>query len=98
MPVTTIRLDEEDLRYLDGIAERQSLDRTSLIKKAIKLGVSDILLEDALEKYKKGSCSAWECARQAQLTLWEFLEELRKREIYLRTDEIELEYALKELA
>lgn len=97
MPVTTIRLDEDDLRYLDDIAEGQKLDRTSLIKKAIKLGVSDILLDNALEKYKKGTCSAWECARQARVSLWEFLEELRKREIYLRTDEIELENALKEL-
>jgi len=97
MPVTTIRLDDEDLKYLEEVADRQSMDRTSLIKKAIKLGVHDILLEDALLKYQKGLGSAWECAREAHATLWEFLEELRKRDIYFRTDEIELAKALKEL-
>ena len=98
MTVTTIRLDDDDLKFLEEIAERQSLDRTTLIKRAIKLGVLDILLDNALERYQKGLCSAWECAREAQITLWEFLEELRKRDIGFKVDEIELGRALKELS
>lgn len=98
MPVTTIRLDDDDLKFLEEIAERQSLDRTTLIKRAIKLGVRDILLDNALERYQKGLCSAWEGAREAQLSLWEFLEELRKRDIGFKVDEIELGKALKELS
>ncbi|MEE9151193.1 MAG: UPF0175 family protein [Thermoplasmata archaeon] len=98
MPVTTIRLDDDDLKFLEEIAERQSLDRTTLIKRAIKLGVHEILLEEALGRYQKGSCSAWECAREAQLSLWEFLEELKKRDIGFKVDEIELRNALRELS
>ena len=98
MPVTTIRLDEDDLKYLDEIAERQSLDRTHLIKKAIKLGVHDILVDSALQRYQQGLCSVWEGARWAQISLWEFLEELRRKDIGFKTDEIQLAQALKELA
>lgn len=98
MPVTSIRLNKDDLRYLDEIAAKQSVDRTTLIKRAIKLGVQDILLEDALQKYQRGLCSAWKAAREAQISLWEFLDELRKRDIGFHVDEIELRNALKELS
>ncbi len=97
MPVTSIRLDKEDLKYLDEIASKQSVDRTTLIKRAIKLGVQDILLEDALQRYQKGLCSAWKAASEAQISLWEFLDELKKRDIGFRVDEIKLKNALKEL-
>ena len=98
MPVTSIRLDKDDLRYLDEIATKQSVDRTTLIKRAIKLGVQDILLEDALQRYQKGLCSAWMAAGEAQISLWEFLDELNKRDIGFHVDEIELRSALKELS
>ncbi|MCK5560559.1 MAG: UPF0175 family protein [Thermoplasmata archaeon] len=98
MPVTTIRVDKEELKHLDELAKKHSLDRTNLIKKAISIGVHEILIEEALEKYQKGLCSAWQSAREAQITLWEFIEILKTRGIYFKTDEIELENALKELA
>ncbi len=98
MPVTTIRLDEDDLKYLDAIAEKNDLDRTNLIKKAIKLGVHEILFEEALHRYQKDLCSAWEAAEEAQISLWEFIEELKKRDIGFKVDEIELRNALRELA
>ncbi|UCF08176.1 MAG: UPF0175 family protein [Thermoplasmata archaeon] len=91
-------MDKDDLRYLDEIATRKSVDRTTLIKRAIKLGVQDILLEDALQRYQRGLCSAWKAAGEAQISLWEFLDELRKRDIGFRADEIELRNALKELS
>jgi len=97
MPVTTIRLDENDLKYLDEMAKKQSLDRTNLIKKAITLGIHDILLDEALKNYQKGLSSAWECAKEANISLWEFIDELKKRGIGFRTDELELENALKAL-
>lgn len=98
MPVTSIRLDKDDLKYLDEIAAKQSIDRTALIKRAIKLGVHDILLADALQRYQDGNCSAWEAAREAEMSLWEFLEELRKREIGFKADEKTLAKALKEFS
>ena len=98
MPVTSIRLAENDLKYLDEMAKRKSIDRTNLIKRAIELGVRDMLVEEALERYRKGQCSAWECARSANITLWEFIDLLKKHDMFFRTDEVELERALEEFS
>jgi len=97
MPVTTIRLNKNDLKHLNDMAKKHDLDRTNLIKKAIKLGVQEILVEEAVENYQKGTSTAWQCARDARISLWEFIEELKTRGVYFRTDETELENALKEL-
>ena len=96
MPVTSIRMNDEELKRLDEMAKRKSLDRTHLIKKAIELGVRDMLIEDALDHYQRGGKCAWACAEEAGLTLWEFLEILKQREIFFKTDEAELDSALKE--
>jgi len=96
MPVTSIRMNDEELKRLDDMAKRKSLDRTHLIKKAIELGVRDMLIEDALEQYQRGGKSAWACAEEAGITLWEFLEILTQREIFFKTDEEELSRSLRE--
>jgi len=97
MPVTTVRLKEDVLKDLDEMARSHFTDRSSLIRKAIGLGLKDLLLEEAIGCYQKGECSAWECAREAKITLWEFLDVLNRRGIFFKTDEVELENALREL-
>jgi hypothetical protein len=97
MPVTTIRLDRKDLKYLTDLAKKHDLDRTNLIKKAITLGVHEILIEEAVQNYQKGTSTAWQCACDARISLWEFIEVLKTRGLHFRTDETELENALKEL-
>ena len=97
MTVTTVRLDETTLRNLDRLAKLQKVDRSTLIKKAVDIGIKEIFLEDAIEKYQSGKCSAWYAAKNADLTLWEFLEELQKRKIFFRTDEMTLEKSIEEI-
>jgi len=97
MPVTTVRLDKDVLNDLDEMARSHFIDRSSLIRKAIKLGIKDILLEEAIGRYQRGEHSAWECARDAKITLWELLDDLQRRGIFFKTDEVELENALREL-
>lgn len=98
MPVTSVRIDKKEIEYLNELAEKYKMDRSSLIKKAIKIGIRDILLDDAINRYQKGMCSAWSAASEAKVTLWEFLSELHQRGILFRTDEAELEKALKEFS
>ena len=97
MPVTSIRLEEDVIKNLDEMAQTHFMDRSSLIRKAINLGVKDLLLEEAIGRYQRGECSAWECAREAKISLWEFLDVLKRRGIFFKTDEVELENALREL-
>ena len=51
-------------------------------------------IEDALSKYQTGETSAWAVAEEAGLSLWEFLEILKDRDIPFLTDEGELERQL----
>lgn len=47
-------------------------------------------MDQAIQRYQEGSGSAWKCASDAQVSLWEFLEELKNRGIGFKTDEDEL--------
>lgn len=97
MPVTTLRLSEEELRHIDRLAKKQGTDRAALLRRAISGGLREILLEEALARFQRGECSAWRAASDAGLGLWEFLEELKRRGVPFRTDERQLEELMKEL-
>ncbi|MFQ6013086.1 MAG: ribbon-helix-helix protein, CopG family [Thermoplasmata archaeon] len=97
MPVTTVRLDDETLRRLDRLAEREGVDRATVIRRALERGMRQILLNGAAVRYQRGECSAARAAEDSAIPLWEFLEFLRQRGIPFRTDEEHLEALLEEL-
>ena len=97
MPVTTLRLSEEEVRRIDRIAKREGVDRSVLLRRAISGGLREILMSDAIERYRRGGCSAWRAASDADLGLWEFLDELARRGVPFRTDERHLETLIEEL-
>ena len=97
LPVTTVRLSEEELRRLDRVARGQGLDRSVVLRRAITGGLREIVLSDAIERYQRGESSAGRAASEAQVGLWEFLDELRRRAIPFRTDESYLEVLIEEL-
>jgi predicted transcriptional regulator len=97
MPVTTVRLDDETLRRLDLLAEREGIDRATVIRRALERGMHQILLDRAAARYQRGECSAARAAEDAAVPLWEFLEFLHRRGIPFRTDEEHLEALLEEL-
>jgi len=95
MPVTTVRLSDEELKRLDRIAERQGVERAVLLRRAIAGGLRDILVSDAVAKVQRGESTVWRAARDARLGLWEFLDELHRRGVPFRTDEVHLEALLE---
>ena len=97
MPVTTLRLSDEELRRIDRVARQQGVDRSVLLRRAISGGLREILLSDAIGRYQRGGCSAWRAASDAGVGLWEFLDELRQRGVPFRTDEGHLEGLIEEL-
>lgn len=97
MPVTTVRLDDETLRRLDLLAEREGVDRATVIRRALEQGMRHILLDRAAARYQRGECSAARAAEDAAVPLWEFLEFLRQRGVPFRTDEEHLEELLGEV-
>jgi len=97
VPVTTLRLSEEELRRLDRVARAQGLERSVVLRRAITGGLREIVLSDAVERYQRGESSTRRAASEAQVGLWEFLDELRRRAIPFRTDESYLEELIEEL-
>jgi predicted transcriptional regulator len=96
MAVTTVRLGDETLRELDALAEREGVDRTTVLKKALDLGVREMKIDRAVDRYQKGFISAWRAAQEAGISLWEFIDVLKKREIGFVTSEEDLERMLED--
>ena len=97
MPVTRLRLSEEELRRIDRTAKRQGVDRAVLLRRAIAAGLREIMVSDALAGYQRGECSAWRAASDAGIGLWEFLDALHRRGVPFRTDEGHLDDLIEEL-
>ncbi len=97
MPVTTLRLSDEEVRRIDRIAKLEGVDRSVLLRRAISGGLREILMTAAIDRYRRGECSAWRAASDAGVGLWKFLDELARRGVPFRTDERHLEGLIEEL-
>lgn len=84
MPVTvTTRVEEDLAKIIDSIAEREGMDRSTVIRRFLSKAVKDWLVERSLEEYEGGKVTLWQAARKCGLSLWEMINEVRKREIHV---------------
>jgi len=97
MGATSVRLPDDLLRELDRAATRERTDRAVIIRKALERGIHSLALDAAVEAYQMGRVTAWAAADQAEVTLWEFLDELKRRDLWFRTDEDALRDAIEAL-
>ena len=66
------------LKYLENI---EKIDRSTLIRKLISMGIKEYSSELALNSYLKGDVTTWKAAELAGLSLYEFLDLLKTRRI-----------------
>ena len=66
-----IRLPREVLSRIEKLSSEEHEDRSTIIRKLVMLGYSDLVKEKAAEKYRSGRLTLSEAAHQAGLTLWE---------------------------
>lgn len=91
MPVTvTTRVEEELAKIIDSIAKREGMDRSTVIRRFLLRAVKDWLIEKSLDEYEQGKLTLWQAAEKCGLSLWEVINEVKKREIHVP-------YALEEL-
>jgi len=80
MPVTvTTRLEEDLAETIDRIAKDEGMDRSTVIRRFLQKSVKDWLIQENLDKYQEGRQTLWQAAERSGLTLWEMVEEARKR-------------------
>lgn len=67
-----IRLDDEILRKVDIVSKEEYSDRSTVIRKLLVLGLSEITKRKAAQSYREGRITLSEAAHTARLTLWDF--------------------------
>jgi predicted HTH domain antitoxin len=78
-----LRIDAELARYLERIADQESLRKTDVARKYLIEGVRNWKREQAIRRYQQGQISLERAAADAGLTLYEMMDELRRRDIAL---------------
>jgi predicted HTH domain antitoxin len=84
VPVTiTTRVEEELAKIIDSIAKREGMDRSTVIRRFLLRAVKDWLIEKSLDEYEQGKLTLWQAAEKCGLSLWEVINEVKKREIHV---------------
>jgi len=84
LPVTiSIRVDEELASKIDEIAMEENMDRATILRRFISESVIEYNIKKNLEEYQDGKLTLWQASNRCELSLWEMVEEARKRQIYL---------------
>jgi len=96
VPVTvTTRVGEELAKIIDSIAKSEGMDRSTVIRRFLLRAVKDWLIEKSLDEYEEGKLTLWQAAEKCGLSLWEMINEVKKREIHVPYTLEELKEDLK---
>ncbi|MDH5753671.1 MAG: UPF0175 family protein [Candidatus Bathyarchaeota archaeon] len=71
------------------------MDRSTVIRRFLLKAVKDWLIEKSLEEYEGGKLTLWQAAEKCGLSLWEMIDEARKRRVYVPYTLEELKEDLK---
>lgn len=81
MPTISARLPTEEKAELDDVAELLAEDRSTTIRKALSEGLETLRIRVAVERYQSGDVSAAEAAKIADLSVAEWLDVARERNL-----------------
>ena len=91
MPSISARIPDDERETLDEVAELLGEDRSTTIRKALREGLHDIRIRVAAERYQSGEVSVNQAARIAGVSLGEWLEIARDRNLTSQLTPEELE-------
>ena len=80
---TTIRIPEDLLNEIDQFVQESKLDRSAYLREVLKKGFAADKEERLLIKYTGGELSQMEVCRELKWNPWEFLAQLKARNLYL---------------
>jgi antitoxin component of RelBE/YafQ-DinJ toxin-antitoxin module len=91
LPTTvTTRVEDDLAKAIDEVAEEEKMDRSTVIRRFLSKAVRDWMIERSLAQYEDGEMTLWQAAGKCGLSLWQMIEEARKREVHVP-------YAMEEL-
>ncbi|RQH00506.1 UPF0175 family protein [Natrarchaeobius oligotrophus] len=91
MPSISARIPDEDEQALAEVAALLEEDKSTVIRKALREGLSDLRVRRAVERYQTGDISTNEAARIAGVSVAEWLEIARERNLTTQLSPDDLE-------
>jgi len=85
--VTTVRLPEDMLRELNEIGGMLGMERSDVIREALRHGIRELKIRLAINLYVQEKISLGRATELAGLSQWQFIEELKRRGITLKYGE-----------
>ena len=81
MPSISARIPVEDEADLEAVVELLDEDKSTVVRKALREGLSELRIRRAIEQYQSGAVSVNQAARIAGVSLAEWLEIARERNL-----------------
>ncbi len=91
------RIDKELLKEIEKIAKEKGLDRSAVLREALKLWIMEKKMEKALALLRERKITVWKAAQIAGTTYREILNKLRKENIPFPLSVEELKVELEEI-
>jgi len=82
--VIAARFPESAVKMVEEIAREESVDRSTIVARALERYVKQWKLEKALKLYQEGRVTMWKAASIAGLSLWEMMDVIKERKIPLQ--------------
>ncbi len=83
---TTIRIPEDLLKEIDQIVQELKLDRSAYLREVLRKGFSMDKQDRLLEKYNRRELSQMEVCEELGWSPWEFLAQLKAKNLHLNVD------------
>ncbi|MEM3459443.1 MAG: UPF0175 family protein [Candidatus Bathyarchaeia archaeon] len=92
-----VRIPEKIEREIQEVVEQEGLDKATVVRTLLELGIGEWRKQTALELLRDGKVTFAKAAEMAKLSLWEFADLLKQRNIeWVRYSPQEIEREFKE--
>ena len=83
---TTIRIPEDLLNEIDQLVQELKLDRSVFLREVLRKGFSMDKQDRLLEKYHRRELSQMEVCEELGWNPWEFLTQIKAKNLHLNVD------------
>lgn len=92
-----VRIPKEIEKEILEVVERAKLDKATVVRNLLELGIAEWRKQTALELLRDGKVTFAKAAEMARLSLWEFADLVKQRNVeWVRFTPEEIEKELKE--
>jgi len=92
-----VRIPEEIEKEIQEVVEREKLDKATVVRTLLEMGIGEWRKQTALDLLRDGKVTFAKAAEMAKLSLWEFADLVKQRNVeWVRYTPEEIEKEIKE--